>query len=579
MNPEATTAPPRITFQPMPAPSQPSADATALTAQPEQTAAYHAGADAGGNAGAASDLACWPTFAQSADLDVFNAKEAADSRSIDLAQNEGFIAGSLNYSVAHIVGTGLKLTAQPDWRLIPGADEEWARETSAQFEAAFRTFVGSDRNSLDRSRRLNYASISATVVRSLLLHGEILATFEPRKNRQPGEQATAIAIVDPSRLSNPQDGITRQQIIKHGIEYNSSGEPVAYWISARHKRDLTSRNRHQPKMTWQRIARTGSNGRIRVFHAFDPERPEQSRGISAFASVLRAAKLVDRLSDATLQAAVMQSVVAMVVKSGADIDKIMTVVGADADGATKSGIQKLGEYQSARAAFYKANPPKLPSTNAKAIFLLPDEEIELKQAAAANPDVASFIADMRMETARSQNMSREAFSGDYSKTSYSSARVSGAEAGRVHAGRRERAVAPFFQWIYGLFIEEYLIRNPELLPRQADFWTNRDAIVKAVWGGPQPIEADPKKAAAAATARLANGTSSLAAEAALCGNDWEAILEQRAAVLRRKEELGLFEMEAAEAVALEVAKAKALASVTPQTTPAPATPSAPKGSK
>lgn len=523
--------------------------------RPEQQAGYQAGENHGGDPGAAADLAHWAPMTQSADLDIQQAGDTALARVIDLSQNSAHEAGAMQQHVAAIVGPdGLKLSARPDWHAIPGASEEWAREFAATLESEWRSFVRSDRNSVDRRRLLNWSAVNATLTQTLLQHGEILLSFEPRRSPLTGEMQTAIRIIDPSRLSNPKDNpaVLKERDIRQGVEYSSDGEPTAYWISTRHPRDVAKTKgrgiTHREKMTWTRHAKWGRNGLQRIFHAIDPQRAGQSRGISPLVASLRAARMLKRTEDATLQAAVLQSIMALVVKSNANWKDIVEALGPTASDPQADGVSdflaKMQKFQAGRGAFYAMNQPKIAGHNAKTIHLLPDEELQMQAAQAGNVEIANFLKEMRGGVASNHGLGLAEYSGDFSKVSFSAAKVSGALSARIQSGRRNRVIAPACQWIYGLFVEELLIRRPDLLPNKASFHNSRTAILRSAWTGPPLIEPDPLKAAKAADQRISTGYSSLEREAALIGEDWEESLQQRARELRLKDELGLFELEA-----------------------------------
>ena len=529
-------------------------------ALPEQQAGYQAGDNHGGDAGAAADLGCWGGPPQSVDLDVAQAGETATGRVIDLQNNSSNEAGAMQQHVAAIVGPhGLKLSARPDWRAIPGGTEDWAREFAATLESEWRGYTSSDANSVDIRRILNWPALSATLTQSAMQHGEILASFEPRRSPLPGEMQTAFRIIDPSRLSDPKDNPTamRDRDIRQGVEYNSQGEPIAYWIASRHPRDLapsTGRSAQRSKLKWTRSPKWGRNGRMRIFHALDPTRAEQSRGISPLVASLRAARMLKRTEDATLQAAVLQSVMAVVVRSNASWSDVATALGAQSTDPQSDGVSNflsaMQKFQAARGSFYAANQPKVSGHNAKVVHMLPDEDLEMKAAAAGNVEIAGFLKEMRAGVASNHGLGLAEYSGDFSKVSFSAAKVSGALSARIQAGRRERLITPTCRWMFGAFVEELLIRRLDLLPREATFYgPERNAILRSVWTGPPVIEPDPSKAAKAADQRLSSGYSSLEREAALIGEDYEELIYQQARELRLKEELGLFELEAKQSAA------------------------------
>jgi len=516
--------------------STPSAATIDLSA-PDMTMGFDAGREP--STSAANDLcADWATISQSADRDLIPSKDILDARTIDLTQNDGFAAGAEQHHVNHAVGTGLKLTLTPT---IFDTPEDNAALGDA-IETAWRDWTQDVANNVDITGRHNWSALQAQAYRSLMTHGEILAVFEAR--RTTSSKQSRIRIIDPARLSDPKD---RRDLgskdIRGGIEYNRDGVPVAYWISDRHPRGHVSRNpRINNKLTWDRIPATGTGGRRIVFHTYDPLRAEQSRGVALAAPIIRASKMLDKLSDATLQAAVLQSVFAVVVKSNADYEQIMQVIGAEGAGADADGLEMIQKFVASRAEYYRSN--RIVVKGAKAVHLLPDEDLDLKQALSANPDTAEFLKEMRTECARGLGMSLENYTGDYSKTSFSSSRMSAIEGQRGHEGRRARTLEPFCSWVLDLFAQEHFIQHPTLLPNGTTYAQSRAQILRAKWAGPPQVEVDPAKAATAAQKRLDAGISTLADECAAQGRDWQDVLTQRAKELRMMESLDLFELEA-----------------------------------
>lgn len=500
--------------------------------RPQQEAGYHAGNSP--DASAEVDLGNWSVYPQAADADILPSKDLVDGRTTDLQQNSGIAEGSRQYVVNHIIGPdGLKLHATPDTFAL-GADEEWARGFSSELEAAFRSWVGVNSTRVDADDRLTWISVQTQAVNSLQNHGEILATFETDRNSKP---FTKIRILDPARLSDPKDNpqALRDRNIVGGIEYDAKGKPVAYWISSRHPRDVIARNKRHDKLFWTRVPKYGRSGAQTVFHVFDPLRPAQGRGISALASVLRASKMLDKISNATLQNVLLQSVFATVVKSNASWPEILEALGPDT--RETDGIKQLQKFMATREAFYSKN--RIDIRGAKLVHLLPNEELDLKAVQNATPDVAAFIQDMHREVARGQGMTLEQLTGSYDKVNFSSARLSGAETHLGMAGRRNRAVAPFCAWVYGLFAHEYLLNNPQLLPTGVTLKTHLPYLTACRFTGSPAIQADPVKGAKAAELRLSNGTSTLQQECADMGLDWQDVMRQRAKESALAKELGL----------------------------------------
>lgn len=507
-------------------------------APPTQTAGYNAGADP--TPLARRDVATMPTHPESTDLSQGRSRDIVTARHDEILHNQGRAAGAQRTILADAIGTGLKLSMHVDHMAV-GADEEWAREFNSHIEREFRAWVGSNRKHVDRARKKTWLAIQQTAEISILKHGEILASFEPRPARGK-DRIVAIRMIDPTRLSDPKDNPSamRDKVIRGGIEYDKAGEPVAYWISSRHPRDELPAHKKFEKLTWTRFPKYGRNGRLNIFHIAAVEGVEQSRGISMIAPAIQAMKMVDELSDATLQSALLQTVFAAVIKSNANWKEVLEIVGADLD-EEGDAHNALMEFQQMRGDFYRRNKPGIINDGARLVHLLPDEELSLERASNADPKVAELLSYFELEGARSFGLSAEEYSGDHSRTSFSSSRMSSQRSHRLIAQRRAATTEVFCKWVLELFIEEELIRNPGLLPNDVSFYEFRDALTACHFQGPPPIDADPVKSAKAAEQRLANGTSSHTREAALLGHDFEEIAQERARDKALLEDLGLSE--------------------------------------
>lgn len=511
---------------------------SALTARPEQSASYDAGASP--SDGAALDLSCWNPTLQSEDMAISQAGDVVPARVIDQVHNDGTISGAAQRIDDTMVGTGLKLSMSVDHEAM-GITKEQGKALNTLIEREFRTWTRSSRNSPDVTRKVNWPAMQVQGSRSTTYQGEILASFEPRRSPMRGEMQCAIRIIDPSRLSDPKDNAAamRDRDIRSGIEYDSNGAPVAYWISSRAKNDQLARNKRHERLTWTRYPKWGRDGRIRIFHAFDPTRAEQSRGISPLAATMRAAKMIDKVADATLQSALLQTLFALVVKSNSSWKDLIEVLGV---GKETDGLKTVKEYMKTRSAFYKTNPPKVSGTSgARAIHLLPDETMELTSSKAANPDIGGFLDAMRQEVARGSGMSMDAFTGDYSKTNLSAARIGSSDMVAVQKGRRARLLDPFLSWVLEHFVEELFVRKPEALPVQISFYDHRDALTNCTWIGAPAADPDPEKTAKAADKRLSAGYSTMKYECAILGLDYEEVIEQQALEASLREEHGLLE--------------------------------------
>jgi len=125
---------------------------------------------------------------------------------------------------------------------------------------------------------------------------------------------------------------------------------------------------------------------------------------------------------------------------------------------------------------------------------------------------------------------------DFSKTNYSSARAALLEAWRYFLGRRAWLVRYWINPIYELWMEEAVNNGAIDAP---DYYGNRYAYLRARWIFAGRGWVDPVKEAEAAGTRMNYGLSTLEAECAEQGLDYEEVMEQRAYERKKMTEMGL----------------------------------------
>jgi capsid protein len=111
---------------------------------------------------------------------------------------------------------------------------------------------------------------------------------------------------------------------------------------------------------------------------------------------------------------------------------------------------------------------------------------------------------------------------DFSRTNYSSARAALIEAWRFFRGRRAWISTYWARPVFELWLEEAVNLGMVDAP---DFYQNKAAYCRCRWIGPGRGWIDPVKEATAAQIRMDNNLSTLEAECAEQGLDWEESLE------------------------------------------------------
>ena len=212
------------------------------------------------------ELSSWQPTLRSADAELDDALTTLVSRSRDLVRNNGVASGAVQTLVDNVVGTGLRLSALPDYKGL-GFDKAWADDWSRQVEALWRSWAES--KTCDAANGLTFAGLTAQVFRACIVNGEALAL--PLWLSERSQFATCLQLVESDCLSTPPHRLDDEQL-RQGIEIDRYGAPTAYWLCKKHPGDSFS---GLTENDWQRIPAATRFGRLRVLHVHDQARTGQ----------------------------------------------------------------------------------------------------------------------------------------------------------------------------------------------------------------------------------------------------------------------------------------------------------------
>lgn len=467
------------------------------------------------------DLSSWRPWGGSADSDLNPELPTLRSRSRDMERNNGVAHAGIQTVVDNVIGSGLHLIPRPDWRALKSTfgfatDDDarkWAKNWSAIVRSHWQAYAWT--TSCDASDRLTFDQMCAQALRAELINGEAIGVsmWIPRRDLYASKTMT----IESDRLSNSNNLFDTMQS-RAGIKIGNYGEPIGYWIRNAHPGDTPSAA--SPYPAWEFVSRRYPSGRLRVFHAYDPQRSGQNRGKPILTPVLAQFKNVDRYTAAELQAAVVNAMVAGIIETPMAAEDVVALF--------QNNPQK---YMQDRAA----NVVGLESGAIMALF--PGDKFTsfLPQRPAAQFGV--FVENILRIIACALDIPYELLLKDFSKTSYSSARAGMLEAWRSFSRRRDWFGTQWCDPMFANFLEELVNNNMIDAP---DFYNMRAAYQRCKWLGPGRGAIDALKEAMAAQVRIESGTSTLEKECAeLSGEDWEDIMEQRAIELDRADELGI----------------------------------------
>jgi lambda family phage portal protein len=465
----------------------------------------------------------WIPGLRTAQDDVSVAWHHATARTLDLAHNSGWIAGMIDQATANTVGLGMRLRSMPENDLI-GMSEEEAQEWRKLVESRWELWAENPLE-CDIEGIRTIAQMQESAFKHWIATGEILAEVVWRERPQ-STTGTKVRLLSATRLVNKTE---KHRRVYGGVRVDADGMPVAY-IARRDEGYILGEVEYE-------VPARDAFGRPRVIHVFTGA-PGQRRGITILVPVLKVAKQFDQLSDATLMAAIIQTVFAASISAeGPTEDTLRTLLGPKEQAqAMSSGMSPFDAWFEAQAGWSDAHPMDL-GISGRIAHLFPGEKLEFHSPEQPDSAYKDFALHLLREMARCLGLTYESATGDYEGATYSSVRMAVNEIYAITKARRKFVLAPFLQPIFEAWLEEEIERGSIPFPGGlAGFLRHRAAACRASWAGsPKPV-ADDLKAAKSAEVYQAMGVVSDQMIADDLGVDIEDVYAQRAreAKLREK---------------------------------------------
>ena len=474
-------------------------------------------------------MANWQPALWSPDNEINIYRDRIVSRMRDLARNDGWASGTITRVLDNAVGANYRPIFKPDYRMLrlitgnKAFDATWADEYGKVIEAHWRSWANDPGRYCDVERKQTVSQMLRLGFRHKLLDGDSLLVLQYRRDRLGpgrGQYATTVQVVDPDRLSNPQQNFDMPNI-RGGVEIDADGAPVAYHIREAHIGDWWSGAK---TMTWQRIPRETSWGRPIVIHDFDMERGSQHRGVGILAPIVQRLKMLIKYDESELEAAILNAIFGAYVESPYDAQMVSSALG---DTGFGDG-DELSAYQTQRTEYYQDKRLNL-QNGARIPHLFPNEKIVTLDAARPTSNFDGFESAVLRNIAAATGLSTQQVTQDWSDVNYSSARAAMLEAWKTLTRRRDDFATGTAQPVASAFVEE--IHSIESLPLPSgapDFLEAKAAYCRARWMGPGRGWVDPVAEKKGAILGLDAGLSTLEMEVAEnAGEDWEEVMDQR----------------------------------------------------
>jgi lambda family phage portal protein len=470
-------------------------------------------------------MAGWQPYLWSPDSEFNIYRDRIVSRIRDVARNDGWAAGGITRILDNAIGANFRPIPKPDYRALAALtgnkafDAKWADEFGRAASANYRSWANDPNRYCDAQRALSLQQIYYVAFRHKLVDGDAVAYLPWLPERiAPGKSryATAVQLIDPDRLSNPQSRFDTATL-RGGVEVDSWGAALAYHVRKAHVGDWWAA---ADSVTWERIPRETEWGRPVVVHDFDHERAGQHRGgKGVLTPVLQRLKMLIRYDGAELDAAIINAIFAAYIESPFDQSFVEQALGDEASDVLKG-------YQGLRSDFHDER--RLMLGNARLQTLFPGEKVGSVAANRPSGSFEPFERAVLRNVASGMGISAQQLSQDWSDVNYSSARAALLESWKTMTRRRADFATGFSQLVYCAFLEESMERDEYPMPTDApDFMEARAAYSSCLWIGPGRGWVDPVAEKQGAVLGLDAALSTHEAECAEQGLDSEEVLDRR----------------------------------------------------
>lgn len=470
----------------------------------------------------------WNPLEQDADSDNLGDLSKLRARSHDANRSQPLAGGAILTQRRNVIGTGLTPHSRVDYETIgitKTAAEEWQRRCNERWwhHASGAGFDVRGRYSLGTLENLGFASV--------LLGGDVLLVrrWKPRPLRF--SYGTCIALYEAHRIATPP-GKLESATLKHGVEMDADGQPVAFWVCNVATDDIRSVSTD----SYVRIPALAPDGTVQAILVSDPQRPGETRSVPYLSPVLERLRGLSEYMDNEVLASVLQSLITLYLETpDAGLD--------DSLGLGK----KLDDSEQVDDEFPRIKLDK----GANTVEGRPGEKLIPWQPTRPSATVQAFFEAAATEMAPVLGLSKGVILKHFDK-SYSAARGELQEANRDYLARRALFIPQFSAIVRSWWLEEAVglhgmagVDPLSTLDAPGFFQSHiiRGAWSYCEWTGPVLTSLDPRKEVDAA--RLAIDTGLMSRQTAadrLYGLDAAVEHEQLVTENKKRKDAGLDEV-------------------------------------
>lgn len=456
-----------------------------------------------GNHGASrtkNSLIGWLTSPGSATQDIDLHGALLRERARDLDVGGGLARGAVRRVETAAIGAGLIPKPRIDAAIL-GLSGDAAAEWERMAKAEFMSWAAS--RECDAAGQQNFFQLQGLIMLAMLISGDAFVLL-PEMDSPRTPYRLRIRVLEADRVATEDSGgdstvknLEGGNRVVDGIEVDPTGRVVAYWITSAHPLGDAS------EIEYVRVdAFGGETGMPNVLHPFEPDRPEQLRGMPFIAPIIEQLKQLERYMNSEMMANLVASMLTVFFTSDADPAGLgMEDPIAEDDRVTDS-------------------QEKMELTSGGIIQLKPGVRPETVNPMRQNTAFSGFVNALTTYIGSAIGIPAEILRAEFN-SSYSASRAALLEFWREVKRRRQWFIYDVCQPIYEAWLSEAVALGRLDCPGFFD-----DPLLRAAWCGVEWVggsmgQIDPLKEVNAAILRVQHGFSTREREAVeLNGSDF-----------------------------------------------------------
>ena len=414
-------------------------------------------------------------------------RDLIKARARYLEDNSDIAGAAIGGIVRNVVGTGIKPQART------GNDE-----LNKQIERLWQEWTRAE--NCDITGQQTFEELQALLLRRKIVDGEILIKKTVSKK---GKFPLKLQVIKSDLLSQYMMRAPKtDNVIRSGVELDDHLKPLAYWID---KKSPDGFIQYDP----DRVP-AGE-----IIHLWTRKQPDQIRGVSDLAPIIKRLKDTQDYLDAETVAA----------RIAACFSVLITTETGTAGQVGRIGHTKDPEgkkLQSLRPGMIK--------------YLAPGEKVETVSPSRGMANTKDYISIQERLAGAGLGLSYELMSRDFNKASFSSARQGMLEDRKTFEPMQDYMAAHLCAPIYREWLDLCVMAGLVNIP---DYAQNREKYQQCDWVTPGWAWIDPSKEVQADINALQNAGKTLSQWCAERGYDWREQLEQMALEKQTAEAMGL----------------------------------------